>query len=108
MIDRSGQRIDSYNLVRLLGQGNLGDVYLGENIYRKTQVAIKLLHLRLTNEEIPNFLNEARIFRLKHPHIVPILDFGIEPTTSTPLATRLLHRTDQEYVGLSLYCKRVL
>ncbi len=84
MIDRSGQRIDSYNLVRLLGQGNFGDVYLGENIYRKTQVAIKLLHIRLTNEEIPNFLNEVRIFRLRHPHIVPIIDFGIEPTTSTP------------------------
>src|SRR2546421_11540084 len=84
MTDRSGQQIDRYRLIRFLGRGQFGDVYLAENVYRKTQVAIKVLNLQLTCEEIPNFLNEARNMRLKHPHIVSILDFGIEPTSSTP------------------------
>jgi serine/threonine protein kinase len=84
MADRSSQQIDRYRLIRLLGQGQFGDVYLAENIYRKSQVAIKVLNIRLTSEEIPMFLNEARNVRLKHPHIVSILDFGIESTSGTP------------------------
>src|SRR5437016_6401700 len=84
MADRSGEQIDRYHLIRLLGQGHFGDVYLAENVYRKTQVAIKVLNIRLTAEEIPMFLNEARNIRLKHPHIVSILDFGIESTSGTP------------------------
>jgi eukaryotic-like serine/threonine-protein kinase len=84
MADRTGQQIDRYRLIRLLGQGAFGDVYLAENVYRKTQVAIKILNIRLTNEEIPAFLNEARSFRLKHPHIIPIVDFGIDPVSGTP------------------------
>jgi serine/threonine protein kinase len=47
-------------------------------------VAVKVLHTRLTTKELRSFLNEARIFRLKHPHIISILDFGIERTTETP------------------------
>ena len=84
MTDRSGQQIDRYRLIRFLGRGQFGDVYLAENVYRKTQVAIKVFNIRLTPEEIPAFLNEARNMRLRHPHIVSILDFGIEPTSSTP------------------------
>src|SRR5947209_8760643 len=84
MTDRSGQQIDRYRLIRFLGRGQFGDVYLAENIYRQTQVAIKVLNIRLTPEEIPAFLNEARNMRLRHPHIVSILDFGIEPTSGTP------------------------
>src|SRR5436853_3280614 len=84
MADRSGEQIDRYHLIRLLGQGHFGDVYLAEDVYRKTQVAIKVLNIRLTPEEIPVFLNEARNVRLRHPHIVPILDFGIESTSGIP------------------------
>jgi multiple sugar transport system substrate-binding protein len=84
MTDRSSQQIDRYRLLRLLGQGAFGDVYLAENIYRNTEVAIKILNVRLTNEEVPAFLNEARNFRLKHPHIIPIVDFGIDPASGTP------------------------
>src|SRR5437870_12229519 len=84
MTDRSGEQIDRYHLIRLLGQGHFGDVYLAEDVYRKTQVAIKVLNIRLTPEEIPVFLNEARNVRLKHPHIVPILDLAFESTSGIP------------------------
>jgi len=43
MVDSVGQRLDDYRLDRLLGEGAFGKVYLGEHIYRKQQVAIKVL-----------------------------------------------------------------
>jgi serine/threonine protein kinase len=84
MEDRSGQQIDHYCLLRLLGRGTFGEVYLGENIHRKTHVAIKLLRMQLNKEEVIDFFNEARIFRLRHPHIVSVLDFGLDRSTETP------------------------
>ncbi len=84
MADRSGQRLDKYQLIRLLGQGAFGQVYLGENVFRKMQVAVKVLQTQLTSEELHAFLNEARIFSLEHPNIVRVRDFGVERTTSTP------------------------
>jgi len=84
MADRSGQQLDIYRLIRLLGRGTFGEVYLGENMRRKTQVAVKVLHNQLTGEELHGFLNEARIFRLKHPNIISILDFGVERSTNVP------------------------
>jgi WD40 repeat protein/tRNA A-37 threonylcarbamoyl transferase component Bud32 len=80
--NRSGQQLGNYRLTRLLGQGAFADVYLGEHIYLKTQAAIKILQIRLAGDDMQGFLNEARtIASLKHPHIVRILDFGVEGAT---------------------------
>src|SRR5438552_13402785 len=77
-MDRVGQQFGDYLLIRLIGQGGFADVYLGEHFRRKTWAAIKVLHTRLANDNVKTFLNEARSFRLRHPHIVQILDFGLE------------------------------
>ncbi|MFL5586025.1 MAG: WD40 repeat domain-containing serine/threonine protein kinase [Ktedonobacteraceae bacterium] len=80
--NRSGQQLGNYRLTRLLGQGGFADVYLGEHIYLKTQAAIKILQIRLAGDDMESFLNEARtIASLKHPHIVRVLDFGVEGAT---------------------------
>jgi serine/threonine protein kinase len=84
MTDRSGQQLDNYRLLRVLGEGTFGEVYLGENIHRKTQVAVKVLHAHLSNDQFFSFINEARIFRLRHPNIIPVIDFGVERGTSIP------------------------
>ena len=77
-LDRIGQRMGDYRLLRWLGGGGFGDVYLAEQVRNHSQVAIKLLHIRLGRcEELKAFLNEARTIRLKHAHIIPLLDFGI-------------------------------
>lgn len=79
MVDRAGQLLGNYRLKRLLAEGGFGDVYLGEHIHLGTQAAIKVLKAQLVHEDIEQFRSEARtIARLIHPHIVRILEFGIE------------------------------
>ncbi len=79
MGDRVGQRLGNYRVIRLLGKGGFGDVYLGEHIHLNTQVAIKVLQTRLVGSNLEQFRVEAQtIARLVHPHIVRIFDFGVE------------------------------
>jgi serine/threonine protein kinase len=77
-----GRQLGNYKLIQLLGAGGFAEVYLGEHIYLKTEVAIKVLHTRLPADELEPFLAEARtVARLRHPHIVRVLEFGVEDTT---------------------------
>ncbi len=78
MSDRIGQQLANYRLIRILGQGGFADVYLGEHVYLNTPAAIKVLQMRLTEDDKQNFLEEARtIARLKHPSIVRILEYDV-------------------------------
>ncbi len=78
MSDRIGQQLANYRLISLLGQGGFADVYLGEHVYLNTPAAIKVLQMRLTDDDKQNFLEEARtIARLKHPSIVRILEYDV-------------------------------
>src|SRR5215472_12850364 len=82
MSDRVGQQFGNYQLLRLLGAGGFAEVYLGEHIHLGTQAAIKVLYTQLGRNDSEQFRNEARtIAHLEHPHIVRVLDFGIEGTT---------------------------
>jgi WD40 repeat protein len=82
MSDRVGQQLDKYRLVRLLGQGGFAEVYLGEHIYLKTFAAIKVLSGTLMQADVEAFQQEAqRIAALKHPHILRVLDFGMDAST---------------------------
>ncbi len=79
MIDRVGKYLGNYLLVHLLGRGSFADVYLGKHIHLDTQAAIKVLHGQLAGQDVKDFLTEGRtIARLRHPHIVQVLDFGVE------------------------------
>lgn len=82
MNDRIGQQLGSYRLTRLLGRGGFAEVYLGEHVYLQKYAAIKVLSTHLDPENTSSFLAEARtLARLDHPHIVRLLDFGIENAT---------------------------
>ena len=82
MNDRTGQLFGNYRLIHLLGQGGFADVYLGEHVHLNTHAAIKVLRTQLTNEDVVHFRSEARnLAHLVHPHIVQVLDFGVEGDT---------------------------
>ncbi|HEU5226903.1 MAG TPA: serine/threonine-protein kinase [Ktedonobacteraceae bacterium] len=76
---RQGQPLGHYRLIRLLGQGGFAEVYLAEHIHLNTQVAVKVLHTKLVDEDVLAFKREAQtVARLVHPNIVRVLDFGVE------------------------------
>src|SRR5438045_7030207 len=82
MADRVGQQLGNYRLVRLLGQGGFAEVYLGEHVYLGTPAAIDVLPTLIASDNTEHFHREARsIARLVHPHIVRVLDYGIEGMT---------------------------
>jgi serine/threonine protein kinase len=81
-MDRTGQQLGNYQLLRLLGRGGFAEVYLGEHIYLNTQAALKILNNPLSGHDNELFLREARtIARLIHPRIIRVLDFGIDRQT---------------------------
>ncbi len=82
MTNHISQQLGNYQLVRHLGRGAFSDVYLGIHVHLKTPAAIKILHTELTSSDVEKFRTEARtIARLEHPHIVRVIDFGIEDHT---------------------------
>jgi serine/threonine protein kinase len=92
MSDRIGQQLGGYRLVELIGKGGYAEVYLGKHLHLTgLQAAIKVLtEANLKDEERENFRREASTIRkLSHPHIVRLIDFGIQSNrfgadTSTP------------------------
>ena len=60
MTNLVGQQFGNYRLMRLLGQGGFAEVYLGEHIYLKSHAALKVLHTRVTDEDIQPFVQEAQ------------------------------------------------
>lgn len=79
MMNLLDQQLGSYRLIRLLGQGGFADVYLGEHVLLGTQAAIKVHHARMEGADLERFEQEARtIARLNHPHIVRVLDYGVQ------------------------------
>ncbi len=76
------QKIGNYELIKILGEGGMGVVYLAEHPEIGRRVAIKLL--RSTSGERDNstrrFKDEARLLvKLKHPNIVETSDYGRTP-----------------------------
>lgn len=67
-----------YEVVRLLGQGGMGSVYLARERLLERLVAVKVLRRELMHGDArERFVREARTAaRLTHPHIVPLYSFG--------------------------------
>jgi hypothetical protein len=71
-------QIPEYEMVRQLGRGGMGTVYLAQHIPLKRLVALKMLTAGpATEEQLARFRIEAEaLARLQHPNVVPIYDIG--------------------------------
>ncbi|MFK7821262.1 MAG: bifunctional serine/threonine-protein kinase/formylglycine-generating enzyme family protein [Planctomycetaceae bacterium] len=71
--------LDRFELVRVLGQGAFGTVYLGRDPRLDRQVAIKVAKTGVLNSksDIDRFNRESRAAaQLRHPNIVPVYEAG--------------------------------
>jgi eukaryotic-like serine/threonine-protein kinase len=82
-----------YRLVRPLGAGGMGSVWIARNLVLEIDVAVKLLHVdHATPEAADRLLREARAAaRLGHPSIVRVFDFGQTPLGYPFIVMELLH-----------------
>ena len=73
-----GTRIDGYVLIRHLGSGGSGSVYLAEQTAMERTVALKILNPdRVDKNSAERFLEEARkAAKFENPHVVAIIDSG--------------------------------
>src|SRR5712691_2547842 len=75
----AGKRIGNYRIIELLGKGGFASVYLCEHRYIGTLAAVKVLRAGMDEIEESNFHAEACIAAsLVHPHIIRVLEFGVE------------------------------
>ncbi len=76
----AGQVVGAYTLVRELGQGGMGTVWLARRTDGRfdAEVAIKFLLASLPGLQTGRFSREGQILaRLAHPHIARMLDAGL-------------------------------
>jgi len=67
-----GQKVGKYKIIRSLGSGGFGSVYLAKDVWLNTEVAIKVPHKQST--ELLKLLKEPRLqAALNHPNIVRMI-----------------------------------
>ena len=74
-----GRSIGNYKIVRVLGEGGMGTVYLAEHPMIGKRVAVKMLRPDLGADPglVSRFFQEAKAVNdIRHPNIVDISDFG--------------------------------
>jgi len=77
---QAGHLFGNYRIVRLIGEGGFGEVYLAENPLIERRAAVKVLHKTLAQdaELVRRFLNEARAASaIRHRNIIEVFDAGV-------------------------------
>src|SRR5438105_14305585 len=104
------QRVGKYEVKQLLGKGASGSVYLATDPFRQREVAVKVLENLSPDPEqarrqLRLFQNEAALAgKLRHPHIVSILDAGLEAGSGgEPLRYLVMEVVDGP--ALTRYCE---
>lgn len=73
-----------YRLDRVVGEGGFGVVYAGRHLVLDSPVALKFSRIEGSADASLAFLDEAKLLsRLRHPHIVRVLDAGLLPATES-------------------------
>jgi serine/threonine protein kinase len=86
-----------YKVLRKLGEGGMGAVYLAEHVVIEKRLALKVLGPELAREGelVARFLQEARsASRIGHPNVIDIFDFGQSPDGLVFIAMEFLDGKD--------------
>jgi len=77
-VGRAPAMIGPFQVLKTIGSGGFGTVYLGIDRHLDRQVAIKVAKVVVLDENhIGRFLREARAAaQLRHPHVVPVYEYG--------------------------------
>jgi serine/threonine protein kinase len=83
---REGEELAGYRIVRRIGAGGMGQVFLAEQLRLKRQVALKVVLLDAKSDApagamapADELTREAQsLMALEHPHILPLYDAGRE------------------------------
>jgi len=99
---KTGTRIGHYEIVKLLGIGGMGQVYLAKDTKLERQVAIKFLSEKYESHQtnILRFMQEAKAASaLNHPHILIIHEIGETESSHYIVSEFVDGRTLREVVG---------
>ncbi|HEU5451093.1 MAG TPA: protein kinase [Terriglobales bacterium] len=100
----AGARIGAYRLVKPIGEGGMGTVWLAERDDGRFQrpAAIKFLNVSLAARSRERFQREGSILaRLAHPRIAQLLDAGVTPSGQPYLVLEYI-----EGEPIDQYCDR--
>ncbi|HET7501360.1 MAG TPA: serine/threonine-protein kinase [Kofleriaceae bacterium] len=99
---REDSSVGPYRVVRKIGEGGMGAVYLGEHTLIGRRAAIKVLLPELSSkrESVDRFFNEARAtIAISDPGIVQVFDFGF---TADNVAYIVMELLEGEQLNLRL------
>lgn len=88
---------EKYSILKQLGEGGMGSVYLARHLGTKRLVALKVIVQRMTNsaEFLERFRREAEAAgSLRHPNVVDVTDFGFARVGSSDIAYLVMEYLD--------------
>src|SRR5262245_10297901 len=90
-------RIGKYEIVRALGKGAMGIVYLAKDTMLDREIALKVMVAAIADDEElkQRFNREAKaVARMQHPNVVNVFDLGYHTDGSPYMAMELLRGQD--------------
>lgn len=95
-----GTKIGHYEIIRLLGKGGMGEVFLAEDTKLDRQIALKILPPEFAADEgrMSRFVREAKsASALNHPNIITIYEIGESDETHFIATEFIKGKTLNEY-----------
>ncbi|HSC89678.1 MAG TPA: serine/threonine-protein kinase, partial [Polyangiaceae bacterium] len=86
-----------YRVMRCLGEGGMGKVYMAEHEAIEKRIALKVLHREYSanTDVVERFKQEAiSASRIKHPNVIDVFDFGQLEDGACYIAMELLEGQD--------------
>ena len=102
----SRTRLGAYEVLSLIGQGGMGEVYRAKDLKLGREVALKILPATFTNDpdRVARFRREAQVLAsLNHPHIAQI--HGLDEVDGIQFL--VLELVDGESLDKRIACGRI-